>query len=80
VPIALAGAAGYMLSGWATQGLPVYSAGYVYLPAVLLISVVSVFTAPLGATLSHRLPVNILKKIFAVILLLLAAKMLQLVF
>jgi len=80
VPIALAGAAGYMLSGWGEQGLPVYSAGYVYLPAVLLISVVSVFTAPLGATLSHRLPVNILKKIFAVILLLLAAKMLQLVF
>jgi uncharacterized membrane protein YfcA len=79
VPIALAGGVGYAISGWGEAHLPAYSAGYVYLPAVLLISLVSVFTAPFGARLSHTLPVNILKKIFAVILLLLAIKMLQLV-
>lgn len=77
LPIALAGSLGYMLSGWGAQGLPAYSVGYVYMPAVLLISLMSVFTAPLGAKLAHRLPVVMLKRIFAVILLLLAAKMLQ---
>jgi len=79
LPIALAGSLGYMLSGWDVKGLPAYSVGYVYMPAVILISAVSVFTAPIGAKLSHRLPVGVLKKIFAVILLGLAYKMLQLV-
>lgn len=80
VPIAVAGALGYAMSGWSEPHLPAYSVGYVYLPAVLLISVVSVFTAPIGAKLAHTLPVQLLKKIFAVILLLLAIKMLQMVF
>ncbi len=78
-PIAVAGAIGYAMSGWHEPDLPAYSVGYVYMPAVLLISVASVLTAPLGAKLSHSLPVHLLKKILAVILLLLAMKMLQLV-
>ncbi len=80
VPIAVAGGVGYAIAGWGEQGLPVYSVGYVYLPAVLLISVVSIFIAPAGAKLAHQLPVALLKKIFAVILLLLAMKMLDMVF
>ncbi|MDQ6989440.1 MAG: sulfite exporter TauE/SafE family protein [Mariprofundaceae bacterium] len=76
LPIALAGSMGYMLSGWSVQGLPAYSLGYVYLPAVLLISLVSVFTAPFGVRFAHFLPISLLKKIFASILLLLAAQML----
>jgi len=77
LPIALAGSLGYMVSGWGIEDLPQYSLGFVYLPAVLLISVVSVFTAPIGASFAHKLPVAILKKIFGVILLGLALKMLQ---
>ena len=80
VPIALAGALGYMLSGWHEVDLPSYSVGYVYLPAVLLISLLSVVTVPLGVKLSHRLPVGVLKKVFALMMLLLALKMLQIVF
>ncbi|MDQ7004624.1 MAG: sulfite exporter TauE/SafE family protein [Ghiorsea sp.] len=80
VPIALAGAMGYAMSGWEHEGLPIYSVGYVYLPAVLLVSLVSVLTVPWGVRLSHRLPVDMLKKVFAVLLLLLALKMLQMVF
>jgi uncharacterized membrane protein YfcA len=80
VPIAVAGAVGYMLSGWHEAYLPSYSVGYVYLPAVLLIALVSVVTVPLGVKLSHRLPVGVLKKVFAVMMLLLALKMLQIVF
>ena len=77
LPIALAGAAGYLINGWHSQGLPAGSIGYVYLPALLLISLVSTFTAPFGARMAHRLPVPTLKKIFAGVLLLLSAKMLH---
>lgn len=80
LPIALAGALGYLINGWNSTGLPDWSVGYVYLPALILISLVSTFTAPLGARLAHRLPVATLKKIFAAVLILLSAKMLHTVF
>ncbi len=80
LPIALAGAAGYLINGWGGDGLPDWSLGYVFLPALLLISAVSTFTAPLGARLAHRLPVATLKKIFAGVLMALSAKMLHTVF
>lgn len=80
LPIALAGALGYMINGWSTAGMPAYTLGYVSVPAVLLISAVSFFTAPFGARLAHRLPVATLKKIFAALLLVLSLKMLQTVF
>ena len=80
LPIALAGAAGYLINGWGVEGLPAWSTGYVFLPALILISAVSFFTAPLGARLAHRLPVATLKKIFAGVLILLSAKMLHTVF
>lgn len=80
LPIALAGAAGYLVNGWGASGLPAWSVGYVYVPALVAISLVSTFTAPLGARLAHRLPVATLKKIFAVVLVLLSAKMLHTVF
>lgn len=75
LPIALGGSIGYVLNGWGHPGLPPYSLGFVYLPAVLGIALVSMLTAPVGARLSHRLPVKTLKKIFAVILVGLATKM-----
>jgi len=50
--------------------------GFVYLPAVFLISIVSYFTAPLGARMAHTLPIGKLKKIFALLLMLLSIKML----
>lgn len=75
LPIALTGAVTYMYNGWNAPGLPAYSLGYVYLPAVLGIALPSVICAPLGAAWSHRLPVHTLKKIFAVFLLILALRM-----
>jgi len=77
LPIALSGSIGYAIAGWEQVGLPQFSLGYIYLPAVLLISAVSFFTAPLGASLAHQLPVPTLKKIFALLLLGLSAKMLH---
>lgn len=80
LPIAISGTLGYAISGALVapeQSMPQWSIGYVYLPAVLLISVVSFFTAPLGVKLAHRLPVATLKKLFALLLLSLSAKMLH---
>lgn len=76
LPIALGGAIGYILNGWQVAGLPEYSLGFVYLPAVACLTLASVLTAPLGARLAHTLPVTTLKRIFAAVLLLLAFKML----
>lgn len=76
LPISIAGTLGYVVNGWANSSPENYTLGFIYLPAVLLISVVSFFTAPIGAKMAHRLPVGILKKIFAVLLVLLGLKML----
>lgn len=76
-PIAIAGMLGYMVTGWNITTLPSYSAGYVYLPALAGIASASMLTAPLGARLAHRLPVGLLKRIFAVLLYVLGIKMLM---
>jgi len=74
-PIAFAGAVGYVLGGWHADGLPAGSMGFVYLPALGGIVLGSVLTAPLGARTTHRLPVRPLKRIFALLLLVLALRM-----
>jgi uncharacterized membrane protein YfcA len=76
LPVALAGAAVYMLNGWGKAGLPPLSLGFVHLPALLAITVGSALAVPLGAALSHRLPVAALKKCFAFMLYAVAGKML----
>jgi uncharacterized protein len=75
-PIALSGAIGYMINGLQVKGLPAYSCGYVYLPAFMGIAAASFLTAPFGARLAHKLPVSRLKKIFALLLLIIGTKML----
>jgi uncharacterized membrane protein YfcA len=75
-PIALANTVGYVVSGASLPDLPPHSLGYVWLPALAVIASCSVFTAPLGAKLAHRLPVAKLKKVFALILYVLAGYML----
>lgn len=75
-PIALGGALGYIWNGWNVPGLPEGSLGFVYLPAVVGVVAASVLTAPIGARKAHQLPVQTLKRIFAGVLLALAAKML----
>ncbi|HRP76862.1 MAG TPA: sulfite exporter TauE/SafE family protein [Rhodocyclaceae bacterium] len=80
LPIALAGTFGYLVNGWGAEAMPEFSLGFIYLPALVLVSIVSMYTAPLGAKLAHRLPVPTLKRIFAVVLLLLCAKMLHTLF
>lgn len=73
--LGLAGALSFMISGWNSEHLPPYSLGYIYLPALLGIVSTSVFTSKLGASAANRLPVPILKKAFAVMLMLIALNM-----
>ena len=75
-PIAVANVLGYVISGQSVQDLPPLSLGYVWLPALLVIAICSVLTAPLGAKAAHKLPVKKLKRIFAMTLYALAAYML----
>lgn len=76
LPIAVAGTVGYVFNGWNVANLPSYSLGYVYLPALFGIAAVSVLTAPLGVKLAHSLPVDRLKRYFAILLYVVATRML----
>lgn len=76
LPIALTGALTYMVSGWGTANLPAWSTGFVYWPAAAGIVVTSVPCARIGAKLAHKLDQKKLKKAFAVLLMLVAAKFL----
>ncbi|MDP9902537.1 sulfite exporter TauE/SafE family protein [Variovorax ginsengisoli] len=75
-PIAVANVAGYVVSGQSVADLPAGSFGYIWLPALGVIALCSVFTAPWGARAAHSLPVKKLKRVFASILYLLAVYML----
>lgn len=76
LPIAIAGTTGYIVNGLGIAGLPAGSLGFIHLTALFGIVSASVFTAPVGARLAHSLPVDRLKKIFALLLYLVALKML----
>jgi uncharacterized membrane protein YfcA len=74
-PIALSGTLSNIWFGWGEAGLPEYSLGFIYLPALAIIVLASVTMAPVGARTAHKMPVRQLQKVFAVILYLLAAYM-----
>jgi len=75
-PIALGGNLSNIYYGIRAGSLPPGALGFVYLPALLVIVIASVATAPLGARTAHGLPVRSLQKVFACVLYLLAAYML----
>ncbi|HTD05047.1 sulfite exporter TauE/SafE family protein [Undibacterium sp.] len=79
-PIAVTGAFGFVANGLHVQGLPAHSLGFVYLPALAGIAIASVLTAPIGARMAHALPVTKLKKLFALMLVVVGSKMLTSLF
>ena len=76
-PIAAASTAGYVISGWNLPPALPGAFGYLYLPALVLVSVASVTLAPVGARVAQRINVALLKRFFSVMLFALAASMLQ---
>lgn len=79
-PVAVGGTAGYVVAGLNIPALPEHTAGFVYLPALLWVALASVLTAPLGAKAAHHMKTGVLRKLFAVLLIALATKLLFKVF
>lgn len=67
-PVAAAGTIGYVLNGLRVGHLPEWSLGFVYLPALVPIVITSMLAAPLGAQLTHTLPVAKFRIVFALVL------------
>ena len=76
LPIAVSGAAGFLVAGLNEPGRPAWSLGYIVLPAFVSIVVASTLAAPLGAKLAHRLSDATLRRLFALFVALLALRML----
>jgi uncharacterized protein len=72
LPLAVAGLTGYLLAGHPAR-CAAGCIGYVCLPAALAISPAAIAMAPFGARLAHHLPVRLLKRALAALLLLVSA-------
>lgn len=73
--IALPAVLGFINAGWGAEDRPPWSLGYVSIPAAVLLFSASVFTAPVGGKIAHRLDAKKLRWAFALFLMLSAAKM-----
>ena len=74
-PIALAGTFGFIITGW--QYTEAEQVGYIYWPALVGITPTSLLFAPLGAKVAHTISTTILKRFFAVFLVVVGCKMLM---
>ncbi len=74
--IAVANSVGYIYSGFHSVQDQPGMLGYIYWPALLVVSAVSVLTAPAGARCAHTLPVAWLRRVFGCLLFGIAAYML----
>ena len=68
LPIAIFGTLGYTVLGWNSTALSEPSFGYIYLPAFIGIISASLFCAPIGAKLAHKVPGAKLKRVFAILI------------
>ncbi len=75
MPIAIAGSIGFMVAG-SSQALPTGGIGFVNFEALIAIVAASIFFAPLGAKVTHKLDSNKLKKGFSIFLAFLAVMVL----
>ncbi|MEE4639816.1 MAG: sulfite exporter TauE/SafE family protein [Wenzhouxiangella sp.] len=74
-PIALGGVIGFAIAGWGRPAMD-FSLGYLYWPGVLVIGLSGAAAAPAGVALAHRLPGTLLRRIFGLLLVLIAVRML----
>ncbi len=73
-PIALGGVVGFLVLGSGAASQP-YSWGYIYLPGLIAIGLAGMLGAPAGVALAHRLPQQRLKRVFGLVLILVALRM-----
>lgn len=77
LPIAIAGTAGFIWTGWQQGNLPEGNLGFIVPEAFIGIVLASVLFAPLGAKIAHQVPPLRLKRVFSVFLLFLGIRMLM---
>lgn len=75
LPIAAVGAVTFMMTGQGQLALPAYSTGYVYWPAFAGIALFSVPCASVGVRLAHHLSPRLLRRLFALLMLLVGLKL-----
>lgn len=73
--IAVPAAIGFVVIGWGEAGRPPFSLGYVSAPAWAAIVLVSALAAPLGAATAHNVPVDLMRKGFAMFMVVVATVM-----
>lgn len=75
--VSIIGTVVYIITGlFASAPLPAWSTGYIYWPAVVLMAIPGIVTAPIGARLSYVLPVKQLRYAFIVLLIITAINLL----
>ncbi|CAN5395659.1 sulfite exporter TauE/SafE family protein [soil metagenome] len=73
IAIGAAATLGFAVFGWDAPGRPPLSVGYVNVPAAVVMALLTTLVAPYGARLAHRLDKTVLRRAFAVYLLITAA-------
>lgn len=73
--VAVAGTLVLIITGFFISGLPKYTSGYIYWPAVAGIVIPAYFATPLGVRLTRVLPISHLKYIFIAMVLMVAVSM-----
>ena len=77
IPIAIAGSISYILIGYDNLNLPEYCVGYVYLPATIIVGVMSSLTAKFGVNIAHRMKQKKLRIAFAFLVMIMALNLLM---
>lgn len=70
--IALIGATVSVITGLSVVGMPAWSSGYIFWPAVIGVTLPSVISVPFGAWAAHQVNTDFLQYIFASLLLLIS--------
>ena len=76
IPIAISGSISYMIIGINEDNLPNYSIGYVYLPATIIVGLMSSLTAKFGVNIAHRMKQKKLRIAFAFLVMIMALNLL----
>jgi uncharacterized membrane protein YfcA len=75
IAVALPSALAFVALGWGAAAVPGPALGFVALWPLLLLTVPALAVAPWAARLSARLPVALLRRLFALVLLAIAARL-----
>ena len=75
IPIAFFGSLSFITIGLNEEGLPPLALGFIYMPAMFLISLASVFTASIGAGMAHAISDKILTILFSTLMIIISTYM-----